>query len=247
VSRAGPMEAGAGSPAPAVPSSPWAVFFVASIAVFLVSIDTTVLFAAFGALRTGFGVIARVDAGKATVTERILSYTGENHRAGEVHEGTARMDFDPPEQKRGVAINSAAVTVRWKGAQVNVIDTPGHIDFNIELRRSLRVLDSAVVAFNGMAGVEPQTETDWLPGRWLWRAEDLLRSLRSAVRDGSRQLGGDSGDQFNPLRQRKNGLAQWNVSSAQRQRQSPQLGRFPGARLSRSFLPRHAFGWRPLA
>jgi len=107
------------------------------------------------------GIIAHVDAGKTTVTERILFYTGENHRLGEVHEGTARMDFDPQEQKRGITINSAAVTVHWKGVQVNVIDTPGHIDFNIEVRRSLRVLDGAVVVFDGVAGVEPQTETNW--------------------------------------------------------------------------------------
>jgi elongation factor G len=107
------------------------------------------------------GVIAHVDAGKTTVTERILFHTGESHRMGEVHDGTARMDFDPQEQKRGITINSAAVTVHWNGAQINVIDTPGHIDFNIEVRRSLRVLDGAVVVFDGVAGVEPQTETNW--------------------------------------------------------------------------------------
>ncbi len=107
------------------------------------------------------GVIAHVDAGKTTTTERILFYTGKSHRIGEVHAGAATMDFDEQEKRRGITINSAATTVFWEGVQVNLIDTPGHIDFNIEVNRSLRVLDGAVVVFDGVAGVEPQTETNW--------------------------------------------------------------------------------------
>ena len=130
------------------------------------------------------GVIAHVDAGKTTTTERILFYTGESHRIGEVHNGTAHMDFDPQEQKRGITINSAAVTVHWKGTQLNLIDTPGHIDFNIEVNRSLRVLDGAVVVFDGVAGVEPQTETNW-------RLADKYRVPRIAFINKLDRVGAD--------------------------------------------------------
>jgi len=107
------------------------------------------------------GIIAHVDAGKTTTTERILYYAGASHRVGDVHDGNTVMDFDPQERARGITINSAATTVHWHDTQINLIDTPGHIDFNIEVNRSLRVLDGAVVVFDGVAGVEPQTETNW--------------------------------------------------------------------------------------
>ena len=107
------------------------------------------------------GIIAHIDAGKTTLTERILFYTRKNHRMGEVHEGTATMDFMPEEQERGITITSACTTCHWKDRVINIIDTPGHVDFTIEVERCLRVLDGAVGVFCAVAGVEPQSETVW--------------------------------------------------------------------------------------
>ncbi len=108
-----------------------------------------------------FGIIAHIDAGKTTVSERVLFYTGKKHKIGEVHEGEATMDWMEQEQERGITITAAATTCFWKGHRMNLIDTPGHIDFTVEVKRSLRVLDGAVVIFDGVAGVEPQSETNW--------------------------------------------------------------------------------------
>ena len=107
------------------------------------------------------GIIAHIDAGKTTTTERILYYTGKSHKIGEVHDGAATMDWMEQEQERGITITSAATTCFWKDHRINIIDTPGHVDFTIEVERSLKVLDGAVVVFDGVAGVEPQSETVW--------------------------------------------------------------------------------------
>ncbi|KKU13356.1 MAG: translation elongation factor G, partial [Candidatus Magasanikbacteria bacterium GW2011_GWC2_45_8] len=107
------------------------------------------------------GIIAHIDAGKTTVSERILFYTGKKHKIGEVHEGAATMDWMEQEQERGITITSAATTCFWKNTRINIIDTPGHVDFTAEVERSLRVLDGGVVVFDGVAGVEPQSETVW--------------------------------------------------------------------------------------
>ena len=108
-----------------------------------------------------FGIMAHIDAGKTTTTERILYYTGKNYKIGETHEGSATMDWMEQEQERGITITSAATTCFWNDHRLNIIDTPGHVDFTIEVERSLRVLDGAVAAFDGVAGVEPQSETVW--------------------------------------------------------------------------------------
>src|SRR6204780_2321239 len=119
------------------------------------------------------GIAAHIDAGKTTVTERILFYTGVSHKIGEVHEGEATMDWMEQEQERGITITSAATTCFWKDNQINIIDTPGHVDFTIEVERSLRVLDGAVAVFSAGGGVEPQSET-------VWRQADKYRVPRVA-------------------------------------------------------------------
>ena len=107
------------------------------------------------------GIMAHIDAGKTTTTERILYYTGRLHRMGEVHDGGATMDWMDQEKERGITITSAATTAMWKGNRINIIDTPGHVDFTIEVERALRVLDGAVALFCAVGGVEPQSETVW--------------------------------------------------------------------------------------
>jgi len=117
------------------------------------------------------GIIAHIDAGKTTVTERVLFYTKKIYKIGEVHEGAATMDWMPQEQERGITITAAATTCAWNDHRINIIDTPGHVDFTVEVERSLRVLDGAVVVFDGVAGVEPQSET-------VWRQADKYRVPR---------------------------------------------------------------------
>ena len=128
--------------------------------------------------------MAHIDAGKTTTTERILFYTGINYKMGEVHEGTATMDWMEQEQERGITITSAATTCFWKDHRINIIDTPGHVDFTIEVERSLRVLDGAVAVFCGVAGVEPQSET-------VWRQADKYRVPRIAFVNKMDRVGAD--------------------------------------------------------
>ncbi|MBT3292280.1 MAG: GTP-binding protein, partial [Victivallales bacterium] len=111
------------------------------------------------------GIIAHIDAGKTTTTERVLYYTGKSHKIGEVHDGNATMDWMEQEQERGITITSAATTCFWLDHQINIIDTPGHVDFTAEVERSLRVLDGAVGVFDAVSGVEPQSETVWLQAK----------------------------------------------------------------------------------
>src|SRR6187455_1922749 len=130
------------------------------------------------------GIMAHIDAGKTTTTERILYYTGKSYKIGEVHEGTATMDWMEQEQERGITITSAATTCFWRDNRINIIDTPGHVDFTIEVERSLRVLDGAVTVFDSVAGVEPQSET-------VWRQADKYRVPRICFVNKMDRIGAD--------------------------------------------------------
>jgi elongation factor G len=130
------------------------------------------------------GIMAHIDAGKTTTTERILYYTGKTYKLGEVHEGSAVMDWMAQEQERGITITSAATTCKWRDTWINIIDTPGHVDFTVEVERSLRVLDGAIAVFDGVAGVEPQTET-------VWRQADRYRIPRMCFVNKMDRVGAD--------------------------------------------------------
>lgn len=130
------------------------------------------------------GIMAHIDAGKTTLTERILYYTGKTYKIGEVHEGTAEMDWMEQEKERGITITAAATTCSWRNTRINIIDTPGHVDFTVEVERSLRVLDSAITVFDGVAGVEPQSET-------VWRQADKYRIPRICFVNKMDRVGAD--------------------------------------------------------
>ena len=130
------------------------------------------------------GIMAHIDAGKTTTTERILYYTGRTHKMGEVHEGAATMDWMAQEQERGITITSAATTAEWRDYRINIIDTPGHVDFTVEVERSLRVLDGAVAVFDAVAGVQPQSET-------VWRQADKYKVPRIAFINKMDRTGAD--------------------------------------------------------
>src|ERR1700752_3169030 len=130
------------------------------------------------------GIMAHIDAGKTTATERVLFYTGRIHKMGEVHEGAATMDWMVQEQERGITITSAATAAEWRGHRINIIDTPGHVDFTVEVERSLRVLDGAIALFDSVAGVEPQSET-------VWRQADKYHVPRIAYINKMDRIGAD--------------------------------------------------------
>ena len=146
------------------------------------------------------GIMAHIDAGKTTTTERILFYTGRVHKIGETHEGAATMDWMEQEQERGITITSAATTAQWKGHRINIIDTPGHVDFTVEVERSLRVLDGAVGVFCAKGGVEPQSET-------VWRQADNYHVPRIAYVNKMDIIGADFYGAVEQMRERLNANA----------------------------------------
>ncbi|HYA23307.1 MAG TPA: GTP-binding protein, partial [Terriglobales bacterium] len=143
------------------------------------------------------GIMAHIDAGKTTTTERILFYTGRTHRIGEVHEGTATMDWMEQEQERGITITSAATTCLWRDIRINIIDTPGHVDFTAEVERSLRVLDGACAVFDAVHGVEPQSET-------VWRQADKYEVPRICFINKMDKMGADFEHAIDTIRKRLN-------------------------------------------
>ncbi len=141
------------------------------------------------------GIMAHIDAGKTTTTERVLYYTGVTYKMGEVHDGAATMDWMQQEQERGITITSAATTCEWKDHRINIIDTPGHVDFTVEVERSLRVLDGAIGVFCGVAGVEPQSET-------VWRQADKYQVPRIAFVNKMDRTGADLERAISMIRER---------------------------------------------
>src|SRR3954464_380341 len=141
------------------------------------------------------GIVAHIDAGETTATERFLFYSGRIHKIGEVHDGEAQMDWMPQERERGITITAAATSFAWRNHDIHLIDTPGHVDFTIEVERSLRVLDGAVVVFDGVSGVEPQSET-------VWRQADKFRVPRIAFINKMDRAGADFGAAVTEIRER---------------------------------------------
>ena len=142
------------------------------------------------------GIMAHIDAGKTTTTERILYYTGKVHRMGEVDEGSSTMDWMQQEKERGITITSAAISCSWKNHTINIIDTPGHVDFTVEVERSLRILDGAVTVFCGVGGVEPQSET-------VWRQANTYHIPRIAFINKLDRMGSDFYRAVDMMRQRR--------------------------------------------
>ena len=152
------------------------------------------------------GIMAHIDAGKTTTTERILFYTGINRKLGETHDGASTMDWMEQEKERGITITSAATTCFWRDHRINIIDTPGHVDFTVEVQRSLRVLDGAVVVFDGKMGVEAQSET-------VWRAACGTIETKTPRQPGTRRFfplfpGRGNGNRTGKIADRRNPLAQ---------------------------------------